>query len=181
MGYKKLYIQRYVRASEGSASSVGDCYETKAQFGIYSTDFPFAVSGKKKELYEQKWNDEPGCEVWVPPSGLLDDVFDIEVPFSFKTNLPYDGVAQDRVRHFIGILAGTEVVEGDSRPLAAYLPWLRLYDEKTGQGFMGVQYIGYSPDAYEVGDMAGGEVITFKVKFRVYDPHLSWDGSPGNN
>ena len=130
-------------------------YDTKSQWGIVCKEFPFVLFDKAKDLPTKSWPDEDGEDVFFPDS-LCMDAYDIEVEFAYKGEM---GSANAKILSFINYLTGKSD-NGTS---------LKVYDTFTQIGRRGLYVKSIGNDMFVRKDDEG-DVIVFKIGFRVTDP-----------
>ena len=142
-----IYFQK-----EKSGASV---YDTKAQWGIVCKDFPFVLFDTTKDIPTRSWPDGDGEDVYFPDR-LRFQAYDLEVFFAYQGEM---GSANAKIAAFINYLTGKSDT-GTS---------LKVYDTYTKIGRKGLYVKSVSNDAF-ARKTDEGDVIVFKVKFRVTDP-----------
>lgn len=150
MAYDRFYIQK-----EDKNSTIK---ESIADFGIYVKDVPFAIFPEMKELPTNDWYDEDGEEVYTPQGDerMRMAAYDLTIEFAYKGD---EDTAKSAVRDFLDYITGRS--DG--------LILMRMYDTHTRIGRKNVRVKSVSDDAtYKRSN--GGEVLLFKVTFRVGDP-----------
>lgn len=146
MAYAPIYIQK----KGGSAINT-------TVYGVYCSKFPFRLIGDAKELPNNDWKDENGDDEYIP-SKLPIKAYTIEVDFSYKGSM---NTAQTNIGNFIRFISGQDGTGSE----------LMVYDDFVKIGRQKVRYDGCSDDAtLFVRTPSEGDVVTFKVKFKVDDP-----------
>lgn len=129
--------------------------DTLDSWGIVCKDFPFKLYGEAKELSSRSWKDEDGEDEYVP-SELKLDSYDLKVDFAYKGNI---NTANAQIREFLDYLTGRGGTGAE----------LRVYDTYTRIGRKNVRFKSVDEDVF-VRSESEGDVVTFKVTFRVNDP-----------
>lgn len=138
-----------------SGSPVLDTY---TEWSIVCKDFPFMPYGESKDLPAREWADEDGEDTFFPEEIKL-KAYDIDVEFAYKGEM---GTANSKIEAFLDYLTG----KGNTGTC------LKVYDTYTKIGRQGVYYKSIDPDLF-VRKSDEGDVITFKITFRVTDPRTS--------
>ena len=129
--------------------------DTNAKWKIVCKDFPFKPSGEAKELSKRDWSDENGEDTYFP-SELKIKAYDLDVEFAYKGNV---NTANTQIKNFLDYLTGVSDI-GTS---------LSVYDTYTNIGRKGIYFKSINPDLF-VRKTDEGDVVTFKITFRVTDP-----------
>lgn len=149
MSYKyRLYIQK---AKEGSVVK-----ETIDDFSIFLKDAPFKPFPEAKELYSNDWHDEDGLDEYIP------DVLKMAsytIPLEFAYKGPKDS-AYGVIKTFIDYLTGRD---GSGAEMSFYSTYL-------GFGRRCVRFVSIDDSAELVRDGVDGDILIFKVTFKVNDP-----------
>ena len=148
MAYKGIYFQKQ---KEGATVK-----ESVADFGIWCKDFTFKIYGDAKDLASTDWKDKHGDDEFVPDEIML-KAYDIEVSFCYKGNA---GSANVKIDTFLKYLTG---LDGSGSVMKAY-------DSYTGIGRQNIRFKSVSTDGELVRDDRNGDIIVFKVIFKVNDP-----------
>lgn len=146
----KLYSIYFQKEKDGAL-----VYDTKAQWGIVCKEFPFVLFDGIKSLSSRSWPDENGEDVYFPDKMLI-DAYDIDVSFAYKGDM---GTANTKIMDFLKYLTGISD-SGTS---------LKVYDTFTKIGRKGLYVKSVKNDMF-VRKQDEGDVLVFKVKFRVTDP-----------
>lgn len=129
--------------------------DTNARWKIVCKDFPFKLSGETKALSKRDWADENGEDTYFP-SQLKIKAYDLEVEFAYKGEM---NTANAQIKNFLDYLTGVSDA-GTS---------LSVYDTYTKIGRRGIYFKSIDPDLF-VRKTDEGDVVTFKIVFRVTDP-----------
>ena len=146
----KLYSIYYQKGKTESPT-----LDTKAQWSIVCKGFPFMPYGENKDLPTRDWADQDGEDTFFPEEIKL-KAYDIEVEFAYKGAI---GTANSKIESFLDYLTG----KGDTGTN------LKVYDTYTKIGRQGVYYKSIDQDLF-VRKSDEGDVVTFKITFRVTDP-----------
>lgn len=157
MQYYKIYIQS---EADGAAMK-----ETIADYGMYCMEFPFKVSGDIKSPAKRSWYDEDGDDEYVPDGSLKVEAYETTVKFGYKGAR---NSAPSAVRAFLSYLRSAGL--------------MKIYCEYGSIGRRGVRLSKVADDAELIQD-ASGDLVVFKVTFKVNDPVTEVElktGSDGN-
>lgn len=144
MQYYKIYIQ-----PEAVGAAVK---ETIADFGMYCMEFPFKIFSGVKAPTSRSWYDEEGDDEYIPDDGLRMEAYEIAVKFGYKGE---SGSAPKAVRDFLTFLRTAGL--------------MKMYCEYGDIGRRNVRLKTVSDDAELIHD-ASGDLVVFKVTFKVNDP-----------
>jgi hypothetical protein len=149
------YLPLYIKVGESGAYSDSMSYEeafcTKEAFGLWNQHVSFVIAPKIKTPITQTWLDEDGDDVFLPPSGIKNESYDLTYSFAYIEN---DGMANVKISQFIKRIRGK---------------WLKIYDCYTNTCRKGVylEEIG-EPNRYKRrGDQ---EVFEIELKFKCNFP-----------
>lgn len=148
MRYRGIYFQKEKEPLE-------NVKETMKDFGIICKEFPFKLYGDTKELYTTSWNDEDGDDEFVPDI-LPIKSYDIQVEFGYKGKID---TANEKIKTFLDYLTGKD---GSGAKM-------KVYDSYTRIGRQHVRVKSISDDIF-VRNESEGDVVTFKVTFKINDP-----------
>lgn len=123
-------------------------------WGMVCTDFPFDLYPETKDLPKRDWADEDGEDTFIPDVLPL-KAYDLEAGICYKGEMKS---AYDKISSFLNYLIGED---GNGATL-------KIHNIHTGIGRQRIYFIGASD--YDFHSESGGDVVTFKVKFRVTDP-----------
>lgn len=157
MALYRTFIQQL--SYDGTSYTKGAVKETLSDFNIGCIEFPFKMLGSAKELVSRDWPGENGKDVYVPPSGIPIQDYDLEVDFLYKGTV--DSISTDMTA-FIAFLLGKNSGATGAR--------LCIYDENVGFGRKDVVLTEIDPEMYSAGDYDPDALFNFKAKFHVYDP-----------
>lgn len=126
-------------------------FDTLDSYGLWIKHVPLSLFPKIKDVVSQKWQDEQGDDVWLPPTGIMSESYDLSIDFVYYWN---DGMAMQRIRDFIERIKGK---------------WLKIYDTYSNTGRQGVflQEFDANPTYQRRGEH---DTVILKVKFKVNDP-----------
>ncbi len=144
MQYYKIYIQ-----SEADGAAVK---ETIADYGMYCMDFPFKLLDNMKSPTSRSWYDEDGDDEYIPDGGLKAEAYKTTVKFGYKGE---KGTAPKVAREFLSYLRTAGL--------------MKIYCEYGDIGRKGVRLSEVGDDA-ELIQGADGDLLVFKVTFKVNDP-----------
>lgn len=124
------------------------------EWNMVCTDFPFELYPETKVLPKRDWADEDGEDTFIPDVLPL-KAYDLEAGICYKGKM---STAYDKLTSFLSYLIGED---GNGATLKVY----NLY---AGIGRQGLYFLGASD--YNFHSTNDGDIVTFKVKFRVTDP-----------
>lgn len=124
------------------------------EWNMVCTDFPFELYPETKDLPKRDWIDEDGEDTFIPDVLPL-KAYDLEAGICYKGEMC---TAYDKLTSFLNYLIGED---GNGATLKVH----NLY---AGIGRQGLYFLGASD--YDFHSTKDGDVVTFKVKFRVTDP-----------
>lgn len=125
-----------------------------AEWQMACTEFPFDLCPGTKDLPKRDWADEDGEDTFIPAILPLKS-YDLEAGICYTGRM---STAHDRVSSFLGYLTGAD---GNGSTL-------KVYNPHTGIGRRRLYFLGAS--GYDFHSDGSGDVVAFKVKFRVTDP-----------
>lgn len=129
--------------------------DSKEEWGIVCKEFPFMLFGDTKEVASKDFHDKDGEEVFIPDE-LKMKAYDLDVEFAYKGDV---NTANVKIKGFLDYLTGRGGTGAN----------LKVYDTYTKIGRQGVYLKTVTKDLF-VRKNSDGDVVTFKVKFRVTDP-----------
>lgn len=124
------------------------------EWKMVCTEFPFELYPETKNLPKRDWVDEDGEETFIPHVLPL-QAYDLEVEICYKGGT---STAYDEIKSFLDYLIGED---GNGATLKVYNPHTRIGRQK-------LYFLGTSN--YNFHSTESGDLVTFKVKFRVTDP-----------
>ena len=149
MSYKyRLYIQK---AKKDSVVK-----ETIDDFSMFLKDAQFKPFPEAKELYSNEWYDEDGSDEYIP------DVLEM-ASYTLSLEFAYKGTkesAYEAIKTFVDYLTGRD---GSGAEMSFYSTYL-------GFGRRSVRFVSIDDSAELVRECAGGDILIFKVTFKVNDP-----------
>ena len=157
MAIPKVYFQNIKLNYSGATYTSGALLDPLSEYNIACQSFPFKYYPDAKDAFTTDWKDENGVDVYLPTEAKKKD-YELEAEFIAKGA---KGTTQQNVKAFIEKLYGGGTLISSR--------WA-VYDEHTGLGFKDVRVVSVDPDAYLNDDSDDEVVITFKIKFHVYDP-----------
>lgn len=124
------------------------------EWKMVCTEFPFELYPETKNLPKRDWVDEDGEETFIP-NVLPLQAYDLEVEICYKGGV---STAYDKINSFLDYLIGED---GNGATL-------KVYNPHTGIGRQKLYFLG--TNNYDFHSTESGDLVTFKVKFRVTDP-----------
>lgn len=124
------------------------------EWKMVCTDFPFELYPETKELPKRDWMDEDGEDTFIP------DVLPLKA-YDLEAGICYTGemaTAYNKIVSFLNYLIGED---GNGATL-------KVYNPHTNIGRQKLYFLGASD--YDFHSTENGDVVSFKVKFRVTDP-----------
>lgn len=137
-------------------------FDTNERFKLVVKHSPYTVYPKIKNLVTQNWKDEQGADVFLPPTGVMNDPYEFMVEFVYYEADEDVGhnVITNNIRDFVNLIQGK---------------WLKIYDTYTEMGRQGVYVTEFDQDPdYKSRKRPDGRLqnyVTLKVKFSVNDPN----------
>lgn len=157
MGKYHTYIQQ--TSFDGQSYTKGSVIETLSKFHIGCLSFPFKTAPKSQKLTEREWPGVDGKDVYIPPTGIPLEDYDLEVEFIYKGTME---TIETDMASFLDFIRG--------RNKGAVGGRLTVYDEHVGFGRKDV-VVNEIDDQYYGADQSDPDALfDFKVKFHVYDP-----------
>ncbi|WP_333615542.1 hypothetical protein [Bacteroides pyogenes] len=149
MNYEKVYIQKI---KDGSTIK-----ETIADFDIYCSAMPFKLYAEAKEPSKREWQDEHGDDEYIPADGLKMKAYFMDVEFcckgdKFSTN--------EKINNFIKYVTG---MDGSGAEMKMYCTWTKI-------GRQRIRFDKLNDDAKLIRDDEEGDILIFKITFKVNDP-----------
>ena len=149
MEYVKTYFQK-MRVNAPVKETIED-------FSIYTKDIPFVICGESKELYSNDWKGESGSDEYIPSVIPLKE-YDMDVEFAYKGA---KNSANTKIKAFLDYITGKDGTGAE----------LKIYNTHTRIGRQHVRFVKLDDDAdLERDDSGAGDILTFKITFRVNDP-----------
>lgn len=156
----RTYIQQ--TSFDGTAYTKSSVVDTLSAYNIGCVSFPFQTAPKSQKLTEREWPGEDGKDVYVPPTGIPLEDYDLEVEFIYKGT--EEKIASD-MEGFLDFIRG--------RNKGAVGGRLSVYDEHVGFGRKDVVVDEIDDQLYKADGSDPDALFDFKVKFHVYDPSTS--------
>lgn len=125
-----------------------------AEWSMVCADFPFELYPETKDLPKRDWADQDGEDTFIPDVLPL-KAYDIEAELCYTGKMD---TAYTKINSFLNYLIGEDGNGVD----------LKIYNPHTKIGRKNLYFSGTSD--YEYHSDGNGDVVLFKVKFRVSDP-----------
>lgn len=124
------------------------------EWGMVCTDFPFELYPETKDLPKRDWADEDGEDTFIPDVLPL-KAYDLEAGICYAGDM---ATAYNKIVSFLNYLIGED---GNGATI-------KVHNPHTNIGRQNLYFLGASD--YDFHSTKDGDVVTFKVKFRVTDP-----------
>lgn len=153
----RTFIQQ--TSFDGAEYTKGPVVDIMDKFHIGCIFFPFKTSPKSQKLPEREWPGEDGKDVYIPPTGIPLEDYDMEVEFVYKGSI--DTIGPD-MASFLDYVRGRNKEAVGGR--------LSVYDEHVGFGRKDVAVDEIDDQMYAADQSDPDALFNFKIKFHVYDP-----------